>query len=153
MSAAFIDQSNKVHNYDIRQRRLCVPFTITGNATPASKSTSADLSVVYVVTEGLTAAAAAVDSGTSFTTPVDSTGNFSLLLLTGTTATRKIMRASVEQRSGSTATNLFQAVALKGASSTGITTSGNIAVSVTAAGLDLSAESFDGVLVVEYMVE
>lgn len=153
MSYAYLDQSNRVQDYSIKQRRLCIPFTITGNATPASKTSSVDLSAVYVVTEGLTAAAAAADSGTNFTAPADSTGDFSLLLMTGASATRKLMSCTVLQRTGSTATNQFQVVAHKGASSTGVTASGNLAVSVTAAGLNLATENFDGIVIVEYMVE
>lgn len=148
----YLEKSDKVEDYKLKERRLTIPFTITGHATPASKTSSTDLAPLYLSTEGRTATAAAVDSGCNFTTASDSTGVFGLLLTPGAVA-RKVLRVAVEQRSGTTATNKVQATVLNGASSTGITASGNIAVSATCAGLDLSAENFDGVLVIEYMIE
>ncbi len=151
----YLDVSEKVQDYKLKQRRLCVPFFITGSATAASKVVSSDLQVVYVRTEGLTAAADAVDSGGNFTTPDDNGGGgaiFGVLLAPGKAITR-VLRIAVEQRTGTTATNKVQATSLAGASSTGITASGNIAFNITAAGLDLSSENFDGVAIIEYMVE
>lgn len=149
----YLDISDKVQDYKIKQRRLCIPFSITGHATPASKVHASDLNgVLYLRSEGKTAEADAVDADGNFTTPVDASGLFGILLNVGDSV-RKVMRASVEQRSGSTATNKDQAVALQGDSSSGITENGNIAIDVTCSGLDLSAENFDGVLIIEYMIE
>lgn len=148
----YLDSDSQIQDYKLKQRQLVIPFTITGNATPANKVQAADLAALVLSTEGKTAAAAALDSGCNFASPVDANGVFGLLLQPGARAT-KVLNVEVRQRSGATATNRDQAVALNGASSTGITALGNIAVSVTAAGLDLSAENFNGVLIIDYMIE
>lgn len=140
------DKNAQVNDYKIKQNRLCVPFAIVHNATPASKTSSNDLPGAMVLAmEGLTAAAAAIDSGTGFTTPVDSTGIFGVLLYNlGTVA--KVVNCDTRMLSSGTAT-----VALKGASSSGVTASGNIAVSVDWSG-DLSATDLNASFIVEYNV-
>lgn len=148
----YLEREDKIQDYKLKERRLCIPFSITGNATPASKVHNQDLSALILRTEGKTAQADAIDAGGNFATASDATGVFGILFDPGPAA-RKVLRVQVEQRSGSTATNRVQVTALKGASTTGVTASGNLAFDVTCAGLDLSSENFDGVLVIEYMVE
>lgn len=133
-------------DYALRCARLLIPFSITFNATPASKVTAVDLAGVAVLaTEGQTAAAAAVDSGTNFTTPVDATGIFGVLLANLGTV-EKLLDAQILQLSSGTAT-----ISKKGASSSGVTASGNIAVSIDSS-LDLSAVSLSAVLAVDYRI-
>lgn len=148
----YLELSEKVQDYKLKERRLCIPFTITGNATPASKLVGQDLQVMYVRTQGLTAAADAVDAGGNFASPDDATGVFGILFAPGKPA-RKVLRIAVEQRNGSSATNKVQVTALKGASTTGVTASGNLAFDVTCAGLNLTNENFDGVAIIEYVIE
>lgn len=136
----------QVEDYRIKANRICIPFTIVHNATPASKTVSNDLSAAcYIATEGLTAAAAAVDSGTNFTTPADATGIFGILLANVGTV-KKVTRVAVDMLSSGTV-----AVTLKGASSSGVTASGNIAVSVDSS-LDLSAVDLSGTLTIDFQV-
>lgn len=141
-----LKSNSAVEDYRIKSNRLCIPFTIVFNATPASKVVSNDLSAAcYVVTEGLTAAAAAVDSGTSFTTPVDATGIFGVLIANCGTV-KKLTKVSVEMLSAGTV-----AVTLKGASSSGVTASGNIAFSVDS-DQNLATTSLSGTIVVDFQV-
>lgn len=133
-------------DYRIRSERLCVPFSIVFNATPASKTYSTDLPGCMVLSlEGLTAAATAIDSGTGFTTPVDSTGIFGVLLYNlGTVA--KLHKYEVVNLDSGTA-----AVTAKGASSTGVTASGNIALSVDWSG-SLASTSLSALVCVDYII-
>lgn len=143
---ATLDMNSQVENYKLKTHRLIIPFTIVHNATPASKVESSDLPDALVLSlEGQTAAATAIDSGTNFTTQVDSTGNFSCLVRNLGTVS-KLLDVQVVNISSGTAT-----VARKGASSTGVTASGNIAVSLDSS-LDLSAVDLTASLVVEYTV-
>lgn len=73
----------------LKTQRLCLPFSVTGNAVPASKViTRDDPALLYLGMEGLnglTVAAGAFDSSAeqsaiTFATATDSTGVFSLLV-------------------------------------------------------------------------
>jgi len=135
-----------VEDYKVKSEFLMVPFSIVFHATPASKTSSSALSAALTIsTEGLTAAATAIDSGTSFTTPVDANGIFGLLLSQlGTVST--LTKVEVIDLSSGTCT-----VTRKGASSTGVTASGNIAVSVDWNG-DLATTSLTATLCVHYQI-
>lgn len=140
------DKIAGVQDYKLREKRLVIPFSITFNATPASKVLANDLPVALVLSaEGLTATATAIDSGTNFTTPVDATGIFGALVYNLGTV-EKLLDVQLVNLSSGTAV-----VTRKGASSTGVTASGNIAVSIDSS-LDLSAVSLTGNLVIEYRV-
>lgn len=143
---AHFEKSAQAQDYKVKLERLCIPFAIVFNATPASKTSSNDLpSSMTLAMEGLTAAAAAIDSGTSFTTPVDSTGIFGILLSSLGTVS-KLHKAEIVRLSSGTV-----ALTLVGASSSGVTASGNIAISVDSS-LDLSSTSLSGVLCVDYSI-
>ncbi len=143
---SYYPKNQAVNDYAIKMQRLCVPFAIVHNATPASKTSSNDLPAAFVLSmEGLTATATAIDSGTGFTTPVDSTGIFGVLMYNLGTVS-KLHKAEVFNLSTGTAT-----VALKGASSTGVTASGNIAVSVDWSG-DLSSTDLSATFIVDYII-
>jgi len=140
------DKNSGVEDYKLREKRLAVPFTITFNATPASKTHASDLSAAMTLaTEGLTAAATAIDTGTTFTTPVDANGIFGVLMSSLGTV-EKLLDVQLVNLSSGTAT-----VTRKGASTTGVTASGNIAVSVDWSG-DLSSTSLTATLIVDYRV-
>lgn len=135
-----------VADYEIRQVRLCVPFSITFHATPASKVHASDLpSALVLSTEGKTSTASGIDSGCSFTTEADSTGIFGILVY-GLGEVKKVLKAEVVHLSSGTA-----ALSLKGASTTGVTASKNIAVSVDWSG-DLSTTTLSAVLCLDYNV-
>lgn len=143
---AHFNKVSSVEDYRIRSERLCVPFTIVHNATPASKTNSNDLPAAMVLAcQGQTATAAAIDSGTNFTTPTDSTGVFGVLLYNLGTV-NKVHKADIVNLSSGTV-----AVSLAGASSSGVTASGNIALSVDWSG-DLTATDLSGTLCVDYII-
>lgn len=143
---AHFDKNAAVEDYKQREKRLAIPFTITYNATPASKSTASDLGAsMYLSTEGLTATATAVDSGTNFTTESDSTGIFGALLANLGTVDKLLDVQLVNLSSGTAA------VTRKGASTTGVTASGNIAVSIDWNG-NLATTSLTATLIVDYRV-
>lgn len=135
-----------VEDYRVKSERLVIPFSIVHNATPANKTNSNDLSDALVLSlEGQTATATAIDSGTGFTTPVDSTGIFGCLVYNLGTV-KKLLNAETKNLSSGTA-----AVTYKGASSTGVTASGNIAVSVDWSG-DLSATDLSAMLALDFII-
>lgn len=143
---SFYEQVSSVENYKLKSKRLIVPFSIVFHATPASKTSSNDLPDALILSmEGLTATATAADSGCGFTTPVDSTGIFGCLVK-NLGSVGKLLDVQVVNLSAGTA-----AVSRKGASSTGVTASGNIAVSVDWDG-SLATTSLTGHLVVDYTV-
>lgn len=139
-------KNSAVEDYRVKTERLVVPFAIVHHATPASKTNSNDLPDSLVLSlEGQTATATAIDSGTNFTTPVDATGIFGCLMYNLGTV-KKLHNAELKSLSSGTAT-----VAYKGASSTGVTASGNIAVSVDWSG-DLSATDLSAALAVDFII-
>lgn len=140
------DKQSEVEDYKLREKRLCIPFAIVHHATAASKTYSSDLAASMVLSlEGLTAVAAAADSGCNFTTEVDSTGIFGVLLQNLGTLS-KLYDVSIVNLSAGTAT-----VSRKGASSTGITASGNVAVSIDWSG-NLATTDLSGTIIVDYRV-
>ncbi len=143
---SYFQQIGAVNDYQIKSTRLCIPFAIVFQATPANKTNSNDLSAAMVLAlEGQTATAAAIDSGTNFTTPVDSTGIFGILLYNlGTVA--KLLQYEVINLSTGTCT-----VLPKGASTTGVTASGNVAISVDWSG-NLATTSLSAVACVDLII-
>lgn len=132
-----------LHDHLIKQARLVFRVSITGNGTPASKTHAVDLpGVAYLRTEGLTAAADAVDATISWTTAVDnSTGDsqFGVLIAVGD--------ADVIHKVGVTEiTSLATSLAATNPAST----AGNIAVDIAGTGLNLASESPTLVIEVDY---
>lgn len=143
---SYFQKNAAAADYTQRMERLLVPFSIVYHATPASKTYSTDCTgVLYLSMEGLTSVATALDSGTSFTTETDSTGIFGALMVNLGTVS-KLLDVQIVNLSAGTAT-----VSRKGASSTGVTASGNIAVSLDWSG-NLATTSLTGTLVVDYIV-
>lgn len=144
---AYRDSDSSVENYNLREKRLVIPFAITFHATPASKVHATDLPAALVLsTEGKTATAAAIDSGCNFTTPVDATGIFGILVY-NLGHVDKLLDAQVVNLSAGTAS-----ISRKGASSSGVTASDNIAVSIDS-NQDLSTTSLSGNLVLDYRIK
>lgn len=139
-------KNEAVEDYRIKSERMVIPFAIVHNATPASKTSSNDLpSALVLAMEGLTATATAIDSGTNFTTPNDGTGIFGCLVYNLGTV-KKLLAVDCVNLSAGTA-----AVTRKGASSTGVTASGNIAVSIDS-NQDLSMTDLSGNLVLDFII-
>jgi hypothetical protein len=135
-----------VEDYNVKSHRLVIPFAIVYHATPASKTYSSDLPDAMILSlEGLTAAATAADTGCNFTTPADSTGIFGILLRNLGTVKKLLKMEMTELSSGTVA------LTRKGASTTGVTASGNIAISADWSG-DLSSTSLTAYLSVDYII-
>jgi hypothetical protein len=126
----------------LRQQKLCFNFSITSNATPASKVHSSDLAgVVHLRTEGKTAEADAIeDLSASFTTAADnSTGDsvFGVLIdCSGLPAIRKVNQIRMTEIS-----TVSTSEALTNLGTNGLTADGNIAFNIAASGLNLASES------------
>lgn len=141
-------KSSQLEDYRNRSERLCIPFTIVHNATPASKTNSNDLPACLTLSlEGQTATAIAIDpaANTNFTTETDSTGVFGILLSNLGTVS-KLQSFGVDNLSAGTV-----AVTAVGASSTGVTAKGNIALSVDWSG-NLATTDLTGTCTVNYII-
>lgn len=135
-----------VEDYKVRSERLCIPFAIVNHATPASKTSSNDLADSLVLSmEGLTAAATAVDTGTNFTTENDGNGIFGLLLHNLGTVKKLLKVEMIDLSSGTVS------LSRKGASSSGVTASGNIAVSADWDG-SLATTDLSATLCVDFII-
>lgn len=144
MSGHF-QKNSQVDDYATKSQRLCIPFAIVFNATPASKTNSSDLpAALTLALEGQTAAAAAIDSGTNFTTPVDSTGIFGMLVSSLSPVSKLLKVEMIDLSSGTVALTRV------GASSSGVTASGNIAVSADWSG-SLATTSLSATLCIDYI--
>lgn len=142
---AYFQKNSAVLDYRIKSQRLCVPFSITAGAA-ASIVYSSDLgAAVCFAGEAQTAAAAAIDTGTNFTTPAAATGIFGMLIYNLGTVS-KVHNVTLFGLSSGTA-----AITLVGASSTGVTASGNIAISIDSS-LDLTAVNLSATLCVDYII-
>lgn len=142
----YFQKIGAVDDYVVKSQRLCIPFAIVHSATPANKTNSNDLSAAMVLAlEGQTATAAAIDSGTNFPTPTDSTGVFGVLLYNLGTI-YKLHNYDIKNLSSGTAV-----VSANGASSSGVTASGNIAVSVDWSG-SLASTDLSAVLIVDFIL-
>ena len=137
-----------VEDYRIKTERLCIPFSIVANATPANKTSSSDLTASMTLSmQGLTAAAAAIDSGANFAAPQDAASAVFGVLLANLGTVNKLHKAEVVNPSSGSITT----VALNGAGSTGVTASGNCAMSVTWTG-SLATTNLNATLCVDYII-
>lgn len=133
-------------DYALKSRSLIIPFSITHSATPANKVRSSDLSsALTLACEGQTSDAAAIDSGTNFATPTDSTGVFGCLISNAGSVKKLLDVRVVNINSGTVA------ITREGASNSGVTASGNIAVSLDSS-LDLTAADLSAHLVVDFLL-
>jgi hypothetical protein len=151
------EKNSVVNDYQLKQKRLVAEFTITGDATPASKVHGVpDLPGVMILrTEGKTADADAVETVSFTTADDDSTGDsvFGILIKGGSDGLgdiRKVLRAQITDRGGS-ATSV--AIAGTSDSTKGLTADGNLAFNVTGTGLNLSSENADLVVTIDYVAE
>lgn len=146
--AYFIKGSPQLQDYVTRTERVCIPFTINGNATPASKTYSIDVPQAMVLsTQGLTATAAAIDSACNFTSAQDASSAVFGVLLYNLGTVQKVLRASFDNVSTQSIS-----VTLNGASSTGVTASGNIALSGTWASTALTSGSPSATFTCDYLI-
>lgn len=146
------ENNSALHDYQLKHRKLVFNYTITGNATPASKAHGVpDLPAVVVLrSEGKVADADAIET-ISFTTAADNSTGDSVhgVLIKGSAlgSISKVLSIKVTDRGG-TATSL--AVTAHGTK--GLSTGGNIAFSIAGTGLNLSSENADIVVEVDYVL-
>lgn len=153
--------SAAAQNEEVKRRRLVFEFTITGNATSANKKFASDISdTVYVRAAGQTATADALDSSVSWTTPVDSTGTFGILLDTskvGATVTSTSTAGSLSKvlliKASETSTATAGTITVTKHGTGGLSTSGNIAFTLACGSLDLTGANTAKICVeVEYLL-
>lgn len=147
-------KDSTVDNRQLKVQRLVIPFTITGNATPASKVIAADEpSLLFFKTEGLdqiTVASGALESGEvlpTLATATDSTGVINALVKINEPLA-KVMSVKVI---GRTATALDKQGTIL-AFTTGSTNSGKSIVCNLTTAVNLASASIDAALEVEYIV-
>jgi hypothetical protein len=145
-------KESSLMNHQLQNKRVVFEFAITANAVPASKKVESDIpGVALVVTQGLTAAAVAIEPTilAQITTPVDATGSFSILvkLPLEKEKAKKVYKVTLTEKTAFSSANTITLVN----SATGITTDKNIAFSVVATGVDLTTESPRYLCEIEYL--
>lgn len=142
---AHFTKNSAVLDYEIKSERLCVPIASTA-AAAASIVYSSDLgAAISIAGELQTAVTAAIDSGTNFTAPVAASGIMGILVYNLGTVD-KLLSATLYNVNSGTAV-----LSPKGASSSGVTQSGNIAISLDSS-LDFTAAAFSAVLCLDYRI-
>lgn len=137
-------------DHKLRQERLVAEFSITSNATPASKKHAADIPGTMVLrTQGKTSEADAVETITWTAAADNSGGNsvFGILIDLGDNKADKVYSVTlVETSSVSTS----EAVTGPNGSASYLTSAGNIGIEIAATGLNLASESPTFRLEIEY---
>lgn len=155
MSSYDAKQSNVLAR-QLKVQRLSIPFLITANATPASKTVSVDEpSILFLNVEGIsgiTVAAGALTTAElaaiTFATATDSTGVFNALVKIDESLS-KVCSAQIVSRAG--ASDIVAATFPTGATS-GITLLGNKIVLNLDSGRNFASANGDYCLEVEYVV-
>jgi hypothetical protein len=166
MSSAYYPKDDLTYGRSVKVQSLTIPFYITANATPASKTLAVDEpGLLFLNVQGIndcTVAAGAFDTSTeqsaiTFATPTDSTGAFGLLVRVGNGSELilKVMSVTVSSRNGAVSGILCSPPT--GANSTPaveyITLLGDKLVANVASGIDLATTNADLVLKVEYIAQ
>lgn len=153
MAASFQAKQSNVLNRQLEVQRLVIPFTVTSNATPASKViTNDEPSVLFMNFEGITGisiAAGALVTGEvapSLASATDSTGVFNVCVLINEPLV-KVMHMEIVSRT--IASGIVKPAAIL-AFSTGTNGGMSVFANVTS-GVNFSSTSLDACLVVEYV--
>jgi len=163
MSSGFYPKSAQVMQRSIEVQRLVIPFTITENATPASKILGTDeAQVLFLQTQGITqinSTSGALDPGESVPpfdlSATDSTGAFNLLVnvapgeVPGSNGDRpvKIMQAQIIDRITGVAYPCYP-----NSTNPSIDVNGTKMLLNCASGINLSTTSMNACLSIEYTV-
>lgn len=160
MSSAYMPKDDQCYRRSVEVQKLTIPFFITANATPASKTVVSDEpSLLFLDVQGInncTVASGAFDTSAeaaaiTFQTPSDTAGQFSVLVRTNEpNALVKVMYCRVVSRSvqneGGSGTPS------SGSSPSFLTSVGNkIVADFTISGLNLATTNGDLCLEVEYI--
>lgn len=137
---SYESKSSAVYGQQLKVQRLVVPFQIVGNATPANKTQTSDLtSAFFIKSEGkddITGALAAGESVTFVDAASDVNGIINIMIKTGT-AVEKVSRASFFIRSSDDPTG-YGGQGVSFGDADGLTNQGSIVLTIRT-GLDLSA--------------
>ncbi len=151
------EQNSTLNSNQLKQKRFVAEFTITANATPASKVHGVpDVpGVMLLRTEGIVAAADAVEdlSGDFATANDEDSGNctFGVLIRGGDEGLGSIKKVlSIRLFEG---TALATSMAITRLGTRGLTAGGNIAFDVVGTGLRLDTESPRITVEVEYLCD
>lgn len=146
-------QKEAVQGRQLKVQRLSIPFTITGHATPASKSFTVDEpAVLFLQLEGIdkiTEAAGCLDSGETATpdqTVLDSTGKFNMCVKVDETVS-KIVSAVVINRKDGTLEPCFV-----NASGDSLTSNDDKILLNCDSDVNLASANLDACLVIEYVI-
>lgn len=137
----------------LKVQTLSFPFSILGNATPASVVVSQDdPALLFIQTEGtdrITVAAGALDSGEAvptYTAPNDANGQFAILVKVSE-AIKKVHSAKIVRRNGQ------EVISCSMANTTGLSANGDkIALNADSAVALNAANTLDACLEVSYEV-
>ena len=147
------EKNTQLADHFLQHRRLVFEFSITANATPASKVHSIkDIpGVALLRTEGKVSEADAIeDLSGDFTTAADnSTGDSQFgLLIKGSElgSMEKVMKVTVTEQ-----TSLASSISYTAADSDYLTSGGNIAIDIAGTGLNLASESPTFLVEVDYV--
>lgn len=159
---AYQAKDDKVLARQLKVQRLVIPFSIVGNATPASVVQRSDEpAILFLRTEGvddITVASGALDSGDVATyadAAVNSTGIFNILVRVNELV-EKVCSARIYRRAATAATATAQAVALGSAAGVVQTAGANGSKIMLTGDSDVAlnaANTLDACLEVEYIVK
>jgi len=149
---SFNPKNEVVFNRSLKVQKLSIPFTVTGNATPASVVLRNDEpAVMFIKSEGVDQITAAIPSGetVTFTTaPDDSDGILNILVKINEPILKLVSMRCANRASGA-------AIPAKLGSATGVSVvssgSGTCLMIVTDSGVDYSSANEDACLEVEYI--
>lgn len=152
---SFDAKKAQVQDRKLKVQRLVIPFAITGNATPASKTIAVDEpSLLFLKVEGInqiTTGTGALESGESLpslASATDSTGVINALVKIG----EPLAKVCLVRVVGRGATQLSKQGEIL-AFTTGSDNAGQSVVCNITTGVNLASASIDAALEVEYIVE
>jgi hypothetical protein len=155
MSTSFRANDSLVLDRQLKVQKVSIPFTVTANATPASKAQSTDEpAVLFLRTEGvdgITTTSGALSSGEvmpgSLVSLSDASGNF-IALCKVREPLAKIISVNLVGRGATAINKSCQVLAL----TTG-TGGGQSAVCNVRSGVNLATTDLDAVLEISYVVD
>lgn len=150
-------KDSQVYSRQLKVQRLSIPFTVTHNATPASKTSTVDepglLFFNFAGITGITSAAGAIDSIgetlPTLATATDSTGVFNVLIKINEPLA-KVCSISIKGRAGASGiTDFCQILAF----TTGSVNAGQSIVANITSGVNFGTTDLDACLQVEYITQ
>lgn len=151
-------QNQNTLSRQLKVVELAIPFNVTANGTPASKTQTTDEpSLLFINTEGLTGisvASGAFDTSAeaaaiTFATATDATGVYNLLLRVGEQV-QKVVSAEVTRNLVSGATELLTCSNPTGATRY-VTSLGDKLVFNLDSGVNFATTNYDATLIVRYV--